>query len=47
MHKYISSKDPVLYILENVRKTISFLKTLKSDLGGNNLLKPIRQIFFK
>jgi len=43
--KYISSKEPLEYTVENVQKTIEKVKKLKADLGGTQLFKPLKDIF--
>ena len=43
--KYISSKEPLEYTVENVQKTIKKVKKLKADLGGTQLFEPLKDIF--
>ena len=42
---YISSEEPSEYTIENVTKTIKKIKRLKADLGGTQLLEPLKHIF--
>ena len=42
---YISSEEPSEYTVENVTKTIKKIKRLKADLGGTQLLEPLKHIF--
>ena len=42
---YIVSKDPVEYTPDNVKSTISILKSLKANLGGTELYQPLNNIF--
>ena len=43
--KYIYSKEPVEYTVDNVNKTISIIKKLRANLGGTSLYKPLKNIF--
>ena len=42
---YITSKDPVEYTSNNVKRTISIIKRLKANLGGTELYQPLNNIF--
>ena len=43
--KYISSKDPLEYTVKNVTNTIKQVKKLQANLGGTELLKPLKSVF--
>ena len=43
--KYISSKDPLEYTVENVANTIKKVKKLVANLGGTELLEPLKNVF--
>ena len=43
--KYISSEEPLEYTVENVTNTIKNIKKLEADLGGTELLEPLKNIF--
>ena len=39
------NKKPIEYTEDNVKKTIEKIKKLKADLGGTNLLLPLKEIY--
>ena len=43
--QYITPEEPSKYTIEEVTKTNSTIKNLNADLGGTNLLKPLKAIF--
>ena len=43
--KYIYSENPVEYLPENVNETIKKIENLDADLGGTELLKPLKEIY--
>ena len=43
--KYIYSKEPVQYTVDNVNETISVIKQLEANLGGTQLYEPLKSIF--
>ena len=43
--QYITPKVPNKYTVEDVTKTLATIKNLNANLGGTNLLKPLKAIF--
>ena len=43
--RYIHSEDPIEYTSENVNASIKEIEKLDADLGGTDLLKPLKEIF--
>ncbi len=43
--EYIYSENPVEYLPENVNETIKKIENLDADLGGTELLKPLKEIY--